>query len=108
MTSKYDPFGEYLLSIPTQTRNLTVSFEKIQEILGFTLPASALHYQAWWANEVDPKHPQKLCWQTAGWRVDELDLSRRLVSFRRFSTPVTQLQAELTNVTNIVSAHPPK
>jgi hypothetical protein len=94
MTGKYDPFGRYLLSIPSQTLDITFSFLDIQKILKFSLPASALEYQAWWTYEVHPKQSQKLCWQNTGWRAEEVDLSRRQVRFRRFSPPTFQVKSE--------------
>lgn len=59
------------------------SFDEIEEILGFTLPASARNYQAWWANEKEPHQPQKIAWQKAGWRVEEMNLKATTVRFVR-------------------------
>ncbi|MCL4559893.1 MAG: hypothetical protein M1281_04655 [Chloroflexi bacterium] len=94
MAGKYDPFGRYLLSIPSQTLDVTLSFLDIQEVLKFSLPASALQYQTWWTYEVHPKQSQKLCWQNTGWRVEEVNFSRRQVRFHRFSPPNFQDKAE--------------
>lgn len=86
MISKYEPFGKYLEKISPQTFDLTLTFQFIEQILTFSLPNSALIHPAWWAYEVHPKHPHKVIWQNAGWRVDEVDLTRRQVRFRRLSS----------------------
>lgn len=84
MSGKYDLLTRYFLSIPAATGELTLSFQQIERILQGQLPASALQYPAWWNYEAHPRQPQKISWQKTGWRVDEPDLSRRQVRFRRF------------------------
>jgi hypothetical protein len=95
MAGKYLPFARYLMAIPSQTQDITLSFPQIETILKFSLPASALQYQAWWSNERNPSQPQKLFWQAAGWQVDEVDLSRRQVRFHRSSPPFSQVKTEV-------------
>lgn len=84
MRGKYESLTHYFLSIPAQTSELTLTFQQIEEILRDQLPASALHHQPWWNYEAHPRQPQKISWQKAGWRMEDVDFSRRLVRYRRF------------------------
>ncbi|MAT45234.1 MAG: hypothetical protein CL609_23140 [Anaerolineaceae bacterium] len=86
--SKYDPIGKYLSCIEPTQEKITLSFHKIEEILGCKLPNSAYQYQAWWSYEQKPKtHVQKHVWQEAGWCVDGApDFSRKQVTFKRLNS----------------------
>lgn len=80
--SKYDPLRHYLNQL--SLRRWRATFDEIESILGFRLPDSAYKYQAWWANETEPKtHVQKSAWLKTGWRTEELDLTSRRVTFVR-------------------------
>lgn len=92
MRGKYEPLTRFFLSIPAQTNELTISFHQIEALLQSQLPESALQYAAWWSYESNPRQPQKNSWQKAGWRMEEVDFSRRQVCFRRF-VPVGGLAA---------------
>jgi hypothetical protein len=61
----------------------TLAFAEIERIIGRRLPASAARHRAWWAN--DRTHSHALGWLEAGFRVSAVDLTARLVSFRRSS-----------------------
>ena len=54
------------------------SFKEIEEVLGFSLPASARQYQAWWANQM---RSQSLGWQSAGWKTASVDLDAEKITF---------------------------
>jgi len=58
------------------------SFDEIEQILGFELPASAYDHPAWWANQAGG-HAQSSSWQDAGWRTEGLDLGARCVTFTK-------------------------
>ena len=45
--SKYKPFETYLKGLPPEIRDITISFEEIERIIGGKLPASAYRYSAW-------------------------------------------------------------
>ncbi len=81
--SKYHNLQLHLAALKTDSWR--ASFDEIEDILGFTLPASARNYQAWWANEQEPRHPQKIAWQKAGWRIEELNLKATTVWFVRIT-----------------------
>ena len=73
-TSKYEPLREYLEGQTGQ--QVTLSFEKASEVLGFPLPSSAHKYQAFWANQTDTtQRPWARAWQEAGFDVDSYRLS---------------------------------
>lgn len=66
MSGKYNRLTEYLLQ--NNQDEETMSFHKIESILGFVLPDSARRYPAWWSN--NPKgHSHSLSWIKAGYLV---------------------------------------
>lgn len=83
MAGKYIPLECYFKSVPQQDQDFTLSFDKVEQILGGKLPASAYQYQAWWANEQNGPHNHARCWLNAGWRMDGVDFQRNLVRFVR-------------------------
>lgn len=77
---KYDPLGEYLAGQP-QPR-VELSFEQIEGILAAGLPRSACRHRAFWAN--NPRgHVHASAWLGAGWRVQGVDLTRKIITFAR-------------------------
>lgn len=58
------------------------SFDEIEQVLGFELPASAHEHPAWWANQAGG-HAQSSSWQDAGWRTENLDLENKSITFVR-------------------------
>jgi hypothetical protein len=84
--SKYDPLRVFLDSAVTHVSELTLSFQQIECILGFTLPPSARRHRAWWANpSTRHDHPYAQAWLAAGWKVDTVDQQTEWVRFRRVS-----------------------
>ena len=60
------------------------SFDDIEAIIGFELPASARAHRAWWSNQgVAGRHSQAKAWNAAGWERVEVDLRGESVLFRR-------------------------
>jgi len=55
------------------------TFDEIEEILQFPLPASAGLYQAWGAN--GGGHSQSSAWRSAGWKTGDVDLKSEMVTF---------------------------
>jgi len=61
-----------------------MAFAEIDQLVHGGLPNSAYQYQAWWADEREPKtHVQKRAWLEAGYRVERYDLAARTVTFIR-------------------------
>jgi hypothetical protein len=84
--SKYDRLGEHLSGLDRETVH-TLSFERIEAILGCRLPRSAREYQAWWANQIGAGHVQSNAWLDNGWHTELLSLSHKHVTFRPVATP---------------------
>ena len=60
------------------------SFNEIESIIGFELPASARLHRPWWANQKGASgHSQALAWNIAGWETAEVDLNSETLTFRR-------------------------
>ena len=61
------------------------TFEEIEGILGFALPASAHRHPEWWANEnpVHTRHTHSRAWTVAGWETTEVDIRGETAVFRR-------------------------
>jgi len=84
--SKYDPLRIFLENAATSVSEMTLTFQRIELILGLTLPPSARRHRAWWANPGTPHdHPYAQAWLTAGWKVDTVDQQAEWVRFRRLT-----------------------
>lgn len=69
--SKYEPLELYLCAQPPASKETTLGFRQIEEIIGNQLPESAFIYREWWANQSDIKNrPQARSWINAGFVVD--------------------------------------
>lgn len=88
--SKYAPLADYLRNLDGS--EVTLSFDEIERILGFSLPATASRFRPYWSNSgVKDGHPGRL-WRGAGWRQVRLDLTGRHVSFRRADGMTSDLE----------------
>lgn len=68
---KYEALENYLRALSPSTKELLLTFQQLEEILGFSLPESAAKYRAWWANQADVSNrPHARAWTSAGFRVD--------------------------------------
>ena len=79
--SKYAPLYHYLSAI--EGREWRTSFDRIEAILGFQLPASARTHRAWWANETSGAHVQKHAWLLAGWKTADVNMNTETLVFVR-------------------------
>jgi len=59
---------------------VTMQFEEIEKVLGFSLPKSAYIYSAWWDNQSD-SHSHTRAWIESNRRTTEVDLINKHVSF---------------------------
>ena len=80
---KYAALQEHLAT--TSEDRWQVSFEELEALVGFRLPASARRYQAWWSNSTS--HTQARSWLAAGWATREVDVGAERVSFVRTTAP---------------------
>jgi hypothetical protein len=74
--SKYVKLTFYLAGLDAGIWETT--FEEVEQVLGFSLPASARQHQAWWANQM---RSQSLSWQGAGWKTASVDLATERLTF---------------------------
>jgi len=78
--SKYEPLRNYLENLAaTNQFQVTLSFEELEGILGFSLCDSAHEHQPWWGN--DRTHPQARAWLDAGWQCVDKDLVNMTATF---------------------------
>jgi len=98
---KYDGLSELLRRQSGSSTRMT--FEQIADVVPGGLPASAHRYPAWWANESDSPHVQAHAWMDHGWRVAQLDLVGRVVTF---VVSGRVAPAPLSRGTRVVSAVP--
>ena len=88
--SKYNPLTEFLMNQPEKERDITVSFDTLEKILGDILPRSAYSHRAWWGNEKNKNRSQAKAWLEAGWMVDSVNISKLRVRFIRMAgSPVS-------------------
>jgi len=83
--SKYRPLSQWLSNLTTS--EVQVTFEQIEKILGFELPASARTWIAWWENETYPIRSQCKAWATAGFYTQQLNLNEQTVVFAKRGSP---------------------
>lgn len=76
---KHESLPQFLLR--QNGPSLRLSFEELEEILGFTLPENAYANAAWWSNDAGHSHAGS--WLLAGWLTSDVDLDARKVAFRR-------------------------
>jgi hypothetical protein len=83
---KYLPLDEWFREQPAATKQIELTFNQVEEILGTPLPKSATKLTTWWTN-VQPKiQSHRTAWLNNGWRVSEFDLQARSVKFVRAQT----------------------
>ncbi|MGE3267515.1 MAG: hypothetical protein AB7P40_02130 [Chloroflexota bacterium] len=84
--AKYDPLRDFLASLPRAQGKTTMSFARVEELLGGPLPPSARAYDDWWRGRARWRKVidiESRPWEKAGWVVEDLDLRLGLVTFRR-------------------------
>lgn len=85
---KYDPLRKFLTRVPKTNKFVTLTFSEIEKLIQAGLPRSASEHQAWWGNHT--KNFQASSWLGAGFFVDSVDYSRKIVCFRRNIQPAEQ------------------
>jgi hypothetical protein len=79
--SKYNGLKSYLRFRGAFTSNVTLTFSRIDGIIGENLPMSAYKSEQWWANL--PSAPHARGWLDAGWEVQKVDLKEGSVTFKK-------------------------
>lgn len=85
-TKKYEPLGNFLTNLQDQENTITLSFERIKEIIGEDLPESAYQHRAWWANQEGGSRAPN--WRRAGFKVEPVNLEQEKVTFSRVGVAV--------------------
>ncbi|MCW4051403.1 MAG: GIY-YIG nuclease family protein [Candidatus Bathyarchaeota archaeon] len=76
-SGKYRKIGEYLDECSDDV--VTLSYDEVEEILGFGLPDSAFEHRPWWANS---GQPHSRAWTDFGWLINGVSLGE-WVRFRK-------------------------
>ncbi|MDQ3930387.1 MAG: hypothetical protein M3328_14740 [Chloroflexota bacterium] len=84
---RYDPLKVWLSQQEQEPSGIKVNFRDIEVLLGGALPAAAKKHQSWWSS--NPHEAQSQAWLEAGWRVSEVNLARREVTFQPTSVAST-------------------
>jgi len=81
--SKYLPLEEWFSKQPHTAKQIEMTFDQVETILGAPLPASATKLKTWWTN-VQPKiQSHRTAWLNNGWVVAEFDQQAKRVKFVR-------------------------
>jgi hypothetical protein len=76
---RYEALTRYLKEV--DGTSVTLTFDRLSEILGFPLPAAASNHAQWW--EEGSSHPQARGWRDAGWSFVRTDRRDQSVTFRK-------------------------
>jgi hypothetical protein len=79
----YFPLEKHLRGLPVTQEEVTLSFERIEQILKDQLPSSAYEERTWWRNQTQGLQVERISWMNAGWLVDTVDLEEKWVCFVR-------------------------
>lgn len=81
--AKYDPLGAYLKKLPLTTRQITLTFQKIEEIIGTGMEPSARKYFRSWDNTGGTSVVRQNSWLDVDWETIMVDMEHELVKFQR-------------------------
>lgn len=79
--SKYMRLSDFLAKRGKALNEVTLSFQKIEDVIGSKLPKSAYTQRSWWGN-IRGRLPSE-AWLTVGWTVKEVNLKEKKVTFAR-------------------------
>ena len=83
---KYLPLDEWFSKRPSTVKQIEMTFDQVEDILGTPLPTSATKLTTWWTN-IHPKiQSHRTAWLNHGWMVAEFDLQAKRVKFIRAQT----------------------
>jgi hypothetical protein len=80
---KYQPLEEWFRNQPAAAKQIELTFDQVEAILGTPLPASATKLSTWWTNVQPRIQSHRTAWLNNGWTVAEFDQKARRVSFVR-------------------------
>jgi CBS domain-containing protein len=79
---KYERLGAWLSAHAKELLTFAIPFSELEIVIGGALPPSALEHRSWWAND-SVSHRQSITWLDAGWRVADVELDNKVVTFQR-------------------------
>ncbi|GGJ48989.1 DUF7662 domain-containing protein [Deinococcus roseus] len=77
-SADYAPLGQFLARQQEATCKLT--FEQIEDVLGFKLPFAARSLKPFWWQA---KYPHVHAWTDQGWETERVDFILKTVTFKR-------------------------
>ena len=80
--SKYYPLFQHLQHCNQSA--ITLTFLKIEALMGCSLPTSAWVKKNWWSNRDSASALQAIAWVSAGYQVNSVDLTQQKVTFQTF------------------------
>jgi hypothetical protein len=80
---KYLPLEEWFRKLPATLKQIELTFEQVETILGSPLPVSAIKLKTWWKNFYPKIQSHRTAWLNNGWKVAEFDQKARWVRFIR-------------------------
>ena len=83
MAGDYPLLEQYLRKLPLREEEVTLTFERIEEILKDRLPRSAREDSPWWGNQKQGLQIESNPWMDAGWMVEMVNLREKWVRFVR-------------------------
>lgn len=83
MAGDYPLLEQYFLKLPANEEEVTLTFERIEEILKDRLPPAAHEDGPWWGNQKQGFQIETNAWMNAGWLVEIVDLNEKWVRFVR-------------------------
>ncbi len=83
MHGKHTQLEQYLRDLPVSQDEVTLTFERIEQILNETLPPPAHEDGPWWGNQKQGIQIETNAWMDAGWMVETVDLKEEWVRFVR-------------------------
>jgi len=83
MADKYTPLEKYLRDLPPSQEELTLTFERMEQILNDYLPSLAYEEPTWWGNQKQGTQVETIVWMNAGWMVEIVNLKEKWVRFVR-------------------------
>ena len=79
--TKYSPLTRFLAKRAQYTDVAALSFQRIEGIIGDSLPPQAYKSAEWWKDGASSAHAQ--AWESVGWKVEDVDIEKRTVTLRR-------------------------
>jgi len=98
--SKYTSLSVYLARRAQWIKWVKLTFAKIKEIIGDSLPTSAFQNQKWWNNAKSSRQGQ--AWLSVGWKVQNVDLNGGTVIFTRPNIIKAKRKSRRKNLTKIL------